>query len=69
MDEVRISPAGDGFYAALKRVEDDPLELLQAACEAMRLLQSRQAHTPEEMLDPRERRVLKQLRTAVRAAS
>ena len=69
MDEVRISPAGDGFYAALKRVEDDPLELLQAACEAMRLLQSRQEHTPEEMLDPRERRVLKQLRTAVRAAS
>jgi hypothetical protein len=53
MDEVRISPAGDGFYAALKRVEDDPLELLQAACEALRLL----------------RRVLKQLRTAVRAAS
>ena len=39
-----------------------------AACEAMRLLQSRQAHTPEEMLDPRERKVLRQLRDAVRAS-
>ena len=41
-------------------------ELLTAACEAMRLLQDRQAHTPEEMLDPRERKVLRQLRSAVR---
>jgi hypothetical protein len=43
-------------------------ELLAAAAEAMRLLQDRQAHTPEEMLDPRETRVLKQLRSAVRGA-
>jgi hypothetical protein len=41
-------------------------ELLAAACEAMRLLQDRQAHTPEEMLDPREARVLRLLRSAVR---
>jgi hypothetical protein len=69
VDEVRIPPAGDGFYAALKRVEDNPLELLQAACEAMRLLQSRQQHIPEEHQDPRERKVLRQLRRAVRAVS
>ena len=44
-------------------------DLLAAACEAMRLLQDRQAHTPEEMLDPRETRVLQQLRSAVRSAA
>ena len=43
--------------------------LYAAACSALRLLQDRQQHTPEEMLDPRERRVLKQLRQAVRNAS
>jgi hypothetical protein len=42
--------------------------LLAAACEAMRLLQDRQAHTPIEMLDPRERKVLRSLRQAVRRA-
>jgi hypothetical protein len=45
---------------------DNHDELLAAACEAIRLLQDRQAHVPEEMLDPRERRVLRQLRSAVR---
>jgi len=40
--------------------------LYRVACAAMRLLQDRQAHTPEEMLDPRERKVLRQLRSAVR---
>jgi hypothetical protein len=35
----------------------------------MRLLQDRQAHTPQEMLDPREIRVLRQLRIAVRSAA
>jgi len=44
-------------------------ELLTAACEAMRLLQDRQAHTPQEMLDPREIRVLRSLRTAIRRCS
>jgi hypothetical protein len=44
-------------------------ELLAAAAAAMRLLQDRRAHTPAEMLDPRERKVLRQLRDAVRAAS
>jgi len=40
-------------------------ELLAAAASALRLLQDRQAHVPEEMLDPREARVLRQLRDAV----
>jgi hypothetical protein len=71
VDEVRIPPAGDGFHAAIaslgnRRSGHDEQELLAAACEAMRLLQDRQAHTPQEMLDPRERRVLKHLRTAIR---
>jgi hypothetical protein len=44
------------------------VRVFAAACEAMRFLQSRQAHTPEQMLDPRETRVLKQLRSAVRGA-
>jgi hypothetical protein len=43
-------------------------ELLAAAATTMRLLQDRQAHTPEEMLDPRERKVLRLLRDAVRAS-
>ncbi len=43
-------------------------ELLAAACEAMRLLQDRQENTPQEMLDPRERKVLRSLRQAVRRA-
>jgi len=43
--------------------------LYRAACAALRLLQDRQAHIPEEMLAPRERKVLRQLRSAVRRAS
>jgi hypothetical protein len=43
-------------------------ELLAAAAAAMRLLQDRQQHVPPEMLDPRERKVLRQLRDAVRAS-
>jgi hypothetical protein len=49
-----------------KTPQGSATELLAAACEAMRLLQDRQAHTPQEMLDPRETRVLKRLRSAVR---
>jgi hypothetical protein len=67
VDEVRIPPAGDGFYAVDKRQAE--AELFAAACEAMRLLQVRQAHTPEEMLDPRETGVLRQLRQTIRKAS
>ena len=44
-------------------------DLYRAACSAMRLLQDRQTHTPEEMLDPRERKVLRTLRTAIRRCS
>ena len=44
-------------------------ELLAAAAAGMRLLQDRQAHTPAEMLDPRERKVLRQLRDSVRASA
>jgi hypothetical protein len=43
-------------------------ELLRAAAAAMRLLQDRQQHVPPEHLDPRERKVLRQLRDAVRAS-
>jgi hypothetical protein len=49
-----------------KTPQESAAELLAAACEAMRLLQDRQSHTPQEMLDPRETRVLKRLRSAVR---
>jgi hypothetical protein len=59
--------AGDPF-AAQPHDHDDG-ELLRAAAAAMRLLQDRQQHTPEEHLDGRERRVLRQLRDAIRATS
>ena len=59
--------AGDPLaYAAHQEAQE---ELLAAACEVMRLLQDRQQHTPAELLDPRERRVLRQLRDAVRVGS
>jgi hypothetical protein len=67
VDDVRIQPAGDGFYAAAQRQANE--ELYRAACSAMRLLQDRARHMPEELLDPRERMVLRELRTAVRSAS
>jgi hypothetical protein len=66
VDEV-ILAAGDPIaHAAQVKAQE---ELLAAACEAMRLLQSRQQHVPEDHLDGRERRVLRQLRAAIRAAS
>ncbi len=58
--------AGDPFRAQPHHHDD---ELLRAAAAAMRLLQDRQAHTPEEHLDGRERKVLRRLRDAVRQAS
>jgi hypothetical protein len=58
--------AGDPFAAQPDHHDD---ELLRAAAAAMRLLQDRQAHTPEGMLDGRERRVLRELRDAVRSTS
>jgi hypothetical protein len=67
VDNVRIPPAGDGFYAAAQKQAHE--DLYRAACEALRLLQNRQQHTPEEHLDSRERKVLRQLRAAVRSAS
>jgi hypothetical protein len=67
VDEVRIPPQGDPFTARNGQTQAAE-ELMAAACEAMRLLQDRQQHTPEQLLDPRERRVLKQLRTAIRAS-
>ena len=41
-------------------------ELLDAAEKALDMLDSRRAHHPPEMIDPREGRVAKELRTAVR---
>ena len=46
----------------------DQGELYLAACAALQLLQDRQQHTQQDMLDPRERRVLKMLRDAIRVA-
>jgi hypothetical protein len=43
--------------------------LYAAAYAAMLLLRDRQEHTPEEMLDGRERRVLRLLREAIRPES
>ena len=57
--------------SAIRRTnqEDEVLDLLLAAGAAIRLLQDREAHMPQEMLDPREPRVLRQLRQAVRRVS
>ena len=70
MDTPSVDPqtlAGDPVaYAAHRQVHE---ELYRAAVAAMRLLQDRQQHTPEEHLDSRERHVLRQLRDAVRQAS
>ncbi len=41
-------------------------ELLEAAEKALAMLDSRRAHHPPEMIDPREGRVAKKLRAAVR---
>ena len=41
-------------------------ELLDAAEKALDMLDSRRAHHPPEMIDPREGRVAKALRVAVR---
>ena len=69
MDTRSVNPttlAGDPFAAQAEKAWPDD-ELLRAAAAAMRLLQDRQQHTPEEHLDGRERRVLRQLRAAIRA--
>jgi len=39
----------------------DQGELYRAACAALQLLEDRLQHTQQDMLDPRERRVLKLL--------
>jgi hypothetical protein len=65
--DTRSLAAGDPIaHAARIKAQE---ELYRAAVVAMRLLQDRQAHTPEEHLDGRERRVLRALREAVRWAS
>jgi hypothetical protein len=70
MDTRSVDPqtlAGDTVaHAAQKQAQED---LYRAACAALRFLQDRQAHTPEEHLDARERKVLRSLREAVRRAS
>lgn len=66
--DVPSVAAGDPIAYAAQRQAADEQELLRAACAAMRMLQDRQQHTPEDMLDPRERGVLRQLRAAVRRA-
>ena len=70
MDTPIVDPqtlAGDPVaYAAHRQVQED---LYLAAVAAMRLLQDRQQHTPEEHLDSRGRCTLRQLRAAARRAS
>jgi hypothetical protein len=70
VDTPSVDPktlAGDPVaYAARIKAQE---ELYRAAVVAMRLLQDRQQHTPEEHLDSRERCILRQLRAAVRRAS
>jgi len=57
--------AGDRIaHAARIKAQE---ELYRAAVAAMRLLQDRQQHIPEEHLDSRERKVLRQLSAAVAA--
>jgi len=58
----------DTIKSSVPAQSNQEQNLLAAACEAMRLLQDRQAHTPQEMLDSREAGVLRQLRSAVRSA-
>ena len=53
---------------AQPRATNEQQELLAAAASTMRWLQDRQAHVPPEQLDPREGRVLRQLRIVVRGA-
>ena len=63
--DTRSVAAGDPIaHAAQNKAQE---KLYAAAAAAMRLLQDRQAHTPEEMLDSRERKVLRLLRAAIRA--
>jgi len=59
-------PNTESRASAPTNQEEEVLDLLLAAGAAIRLLQDRQAHMPEEMLDHRERTVLRQLRDAVR---
>jgi hypothetical protein len=66
MDTTSVAAGDPIAHAAQTKAQE---ELYRAACAALRLLQDRQAHTPEEMLDGRERKVLRQLRAAVRGAS
>lgn len=65
--DTRSVAAGDPLaHAAQTKAQE---ELYAAACSAMRLLQSRQQHTPAEYLDGREHKVLRQLRDAIRTNS
>ena len=69
MDTPSVDPqtlAGDPIAHAAQN--EAQAELYAAACEAMRLLQSRQ-HVPAEYLDGREHKVLRQLRDAIRTNS
>jgi hypothetical protein len=66
MDTTSVAAGDPIAHAAQTKAQED---LYRAACAALRLLQDRQAHTPEEMLDGRERKVLQALRGAIRANS
>ncbi len=63
MDNTSVRAGGPIAHAARAKAED---ELLEAAERALDMLDSRRAHHPPEMIDPREGRVAKALRAAVR---
>ena len=58
--------SGDPIYAAGTQAQEDLPDLYRAAAAAMRLLQDRQQHMPQDLLDHREAGVLRQLRSAIR---
>ena len=51
--------------APLRTTHRENDELLDAARYTMRLLQDRQENTPEELLDPRECKALRRLRSSL----
>jgi hypothetical protein len=60
---VEVAAAAASVHRLPERANQ---ELFEAACQAIRLLQDRQQHhMPPEMIDGRERRVLKALRLAL----
>ena len=63
MDEVRIPPAGDGFYAAVNREAQE--ELVEAAKFALRWFREWEQHAPADTEFGGEAEVEARLRRAI----